>query len=251
MSDYYRQGPQRPGGVNIGVPGMTPVVRGLIIACVSVWVVQLVALKMGIELSRIFGVVPYGVLHGRIWQPVTYMFLHTTQGLFHLLFNMLMLWMFGSDLERYWGGRGFLRFYLVAGVGAGLFAVALGLISEGMSRVATIGASGAVYGLIIAFGMIYAERTILFMMIFPMKARTMAMILFGVSFLYTFTEPGSGVAHVAHLGGAVVGFLYLKRAWRVGDFYRELRWRIKRRRFRVMRSKDGNGSPDDFDRWVN
>jgi membrane associated rhomboid family serine protease len=109
----------------------------------------------------------------------------------------------------------------------------------------TIGASGAIYGLMIAFGTVFANRTILFMMIFPMRAKTFAWILFAIAFFSTFNARGDSVSHVAHLGGAATGWLYLKRAWRIGAFYRELRWRIRRRRFKVMPPQD----PED--RWLN
>jgi membrane associated rhomboid family serine protease len=154
--------------------------------------------------------------------------------------------MFGSELERLWGPRAFLRYYLVCGVGAGIAAVVFGLFVPGGWTSQTIGASGAIFGLIVAYGVVFAERTILFMLIFPMKARTLAMIMFAIAFISTIRPTGGNVSHISHLGGAVVGFLYLKRAWRVGDFYRELRWRIRRRRFKVMQSQQ-----DDFDRWVN
>jgi len=192
--------------------------------------------------------VPALVIRGWIWQPATSMFLHDPGNLFHLLFNMLMLWMFGGELERHWGGRAFLRFYLVCGVGAGLFATVIGLFGETARYTATIGASGAVFGVIMAYGMVFSERVVLFMMIFPMKARTMALILFALAFFYTMSAGiGSGISHVSHLGGAVVGYLYLRRVWRVGDFVRELKWKIRRRRFKVMSPDDR----DDPDRWVN
>jgi membrane associated rhomboid family serine protease len=95
----------------------------------------------------------------------------------------------------------------------------------------------------IAYGIVFANRPILFMMIFPMYARTFAWILFAFAFFSTWSASSSGVSHVAHLGGAITGYLYLKRAWRVGDFYRELRWKLRRRRFKVM--------PPDDDHWVN
>ena len=94
---------------------------------------------------------------------------------------------------------------------------------------------------------VFAERTVMVMLVFPMKARTMALIFFGLTFLFTISGTGGGVSHVAHLGGAVVGFLVLKRAWLVGPFLRDVRWRIRRRRFKVMPPSDR----DDFDRWVN
>lgn len=246
---YYRQGPFRPGGggVQLGLPGVTPLVRILIGVNVGVWLVQLLMRAMGLPIEQWLGLVPALVVRGFLWQLGTYMFLHSPVSIFHLLFNMLMLWMFGGELERYWGSKAFLRYYLVCGVGAGVFATVMGFLPIGNPVSITYGASGAIFGLFIAFGIIFAERTILFMLIFPMKARTMAIIMFAVTFFYTVTQPQSGVSHVAHLGGAIVGFLYLKRAWRVGEFVRDLRWKAKRRRFRVMPPDDR----DDFDRWVN
>jgi len=123
---YYRQGPHRPSGtgVRFGVPGLTPYVKILIIACAAVWVVQAVLFFLvpgRIDLSRFFGVVPALVVQRFfLWQPATSMFLHHPADIFHLLFNMLMLWMFGGELERHWGGRAFLRYYLVSGIGAGV-----------------------------------------------------------------------------------------------------------------------------------
>jgi membrane associated rhomboid family serine protease len=154
--------------------------------------------------------------------------------------NMLFLYLLGGDLERHWGGRRFLRYYLICGIGAGVVVAVAGKL--GGVGIPTIGASGAIYGLLLAYGIVFAERTVLFMLIFPMKARTLSWILFGVAFFSTWDPRGSGVSHVAHLGGMVVGYLYLKRAWRVQDFYREIRWRLRRRRFRVM--------PPDQDRWI-
>ena len=256
---YYRQGPFRPGGagMSIGVPPVTPYLKALMIVCGAVWLVQVLLTYAsfnlgGLTFERIFGVVPLFVARGMVWQPVTYMFLHDPLSPMHLLFNLLFLWMFGGELERFWGSRGFLRYFLICGTGGGVFITLMGLAagSFGSSEALvqpTIGASGALFGLIAAYGMIFGERTVLFMLLFPMKARTMAMILFAIAFFYTFTGSGGNVSHVGHLGGAVTGYLYLKRVWRVGDFYRELRWRLRRRRFKVMTSE----TKDDPDRWVN
>ena len=250
---YYRQGPFRPGGsgVRLGVPALTPVIKKIMIACGVIWLVQFLTdatwppprgaagfleLQLGVSLD--------GLLHGKIWQPFSYMFLHAAQDPFHLLFNMIMLWMFGGELERHWGPRAFLRFYLVCGVGAGLAAPLVGLFG-GNALVPTIGASGAIFGIFAAYGIIFPERTVLFMLIFPMRARTLVMIMFALQSFYLIKGPGGGVSYVAHLGGGLTGFLYLKRAWRVGELFREIRWRIQRRRFKVMRP------PDDHDDWIN
>lgn len=257
--NYYRQGPFRPGGsgVRFGVPGVTPVVKLIMIVCGVIWFVEFglylflarspEQVRTFWDIIRIFGLVPQQVVEGlRLWQPFTYMFLHHPQEIFHVLLNMLMLWMFGGELERHWGSKGFLRYYLVCGVGAGLLAIPFGYL-VGTQQAVTIGASGAVFGLFVAYGMVFAERPVLFMLIFPMKARTMSLIMFGMVLFYTVTQPHGPVSHIAHLGGAVVGFLYLKRVWRFGEFYRDVKWRINRRRFKVMPKDDKN----DFDRWVN
>jgi len=228
---------------------MTPCVKGLIIACGAMWLVQLVALHvLHQDLSPILGLVPALVVHGWIWQLATYMFLHDPHDPLHLLLNMLMLWMFAGELERVWGLRGFLRYYLVCGLGAGVSAVILGLLAGDVAAfVPTIGASGALFGLLVAYGVVFARRTILFMLIFPMQARTMAMILVALNLFYLLgqsNQPGAQVSHVAHLGGALTGFLVLKRAWRLGELYRELRWKFRRRKFKMMPPE----GPDD--RWL-
>jgi membrane associated rhomboid family serine protease len=236
--NYYRHPPNRGAGPTIGIPPMTPMVKTLLIANSAVWIVQfLIFVLVRLDpLSQWLGVVPAAVLQGQIWRPVTYMWLHLATSPFHLLFNMLFLWMLGGQLEQLWGARAFLRYYLVCGIGAGVFIVLGGLI--GSPTAITIGASGAVYGLILAFGVVLGERMILFSLIFPMKARTFALIMFFLTFTLSWGHNQDGVSHVAHLGGMIVGYLYLKRAWRVGEFVQELRWRLRRRKFKVMPPKD-------------
>jgi membrane associated rhomboid family serine protease len=217
----------------------------------AVWLIQILCGAIGfniagLSIEYILGVIPALVVRGFVWQLGTYMFLHDPTSIFHILFNLVFIWMFGGELERAWGGPAFLRYYLVCGIGGGVFATIMGLVHAPHYNVVTFGASGALFGLIIAFGMVFSERTVLFMLLFPMKARTMAMILFAIAFFSTITRSSDGISHVGHLGGAVTGFLYLKRVWRVGDLYRELKWKIRRRRFKVMQKNE----KDDFDRWI-
>jgi membrane associated rhomboid family serine protease len=232
----------------LGVPTLTPMVKILVIVTSGVWLLQFVLWGLGMNIAQSvgplpgLGVVPQQVLHGAVWQLVTYALLHDPQNPVHLLFNMLMLWMFGGELERFWGSRAFLRYYAVTATGGGLCAALLGLAS-GAAHVATIGASGALFGLFVAFGTVFARRTVLFMLFFPMQARTMALILVGLNLFYLLGQRGGGVSHIAHLGGALTGYIVLKRAWRLGDLYRELRWRIRRRKFKVMSERD--------DDWIN
>ena len=237
--NHDRQGPHGPRTqIAFSVPRMTYYVRLLMITCGAVWFVQWVAIAMfHVALEPIFGLVSGLTIRGWVWQPFTYMFLHSTRSIGHILFNMLFLWFLGSELERLWGSKTFLRYYLVCGVGGGLFALVMGLFSGG-AMIPTVGASGAIFGLIVAYGMVFSGRTILFMLIFPMTARTFAILMFAIAFLSTWDQASSGVSHIGHLGGAVTGFLYLKRAWRVGPFLSELRWKLRRRRFRVMDRHD-------------
>jgi membrane associated rhomboid family serine protease len=232
------------------MPPLTPYLKIIMIVCGAVWLLQVMLNFFDFSLwgrtfEQLFGVIPASVVTGWVWQPVTYMVLHSPTDPLHLLLNLLFIWMFGGELERHWGSRGFLRYFIVCGAGAGVFITLWGFV-VGAQNTTTIGASGALFGLIIAFGMIFADRTVLFMLIFPMKARTMALILFGITFFFTLQGPGGVVSHAGHLGGALTGFLYLKKAWRIGDFYRELKWKVRRRRFKVIEP-----DKDDFDRWVN
>jgi membrane associated rhomboid family serine protease len=229
MSTY-----RSPYDSRIGLGGrITPGVKGLIIANVCVFGLQVMSGLVGwVPLERDFGLQfhrVFGTL--AVWQLVTYMFLHAPTWLWHLILNMLMLWMFGTEVERVWGTRPFLRYYFVCGIGAGLVTVVTFRDSN------TIGASGAVFGVMLAYAMMYPRREILVWMLFPMQARYFVMLCAGIEMFSLLGLP-DGVAHTAHLGGMLFGWLYLKRAWRVREIWRDLRWRLRRRRFRVMRGDD-------------
>ena len=187
------------------------------------------------------------------WQLFTYMFLHDPYGFAHILFNMLALWMFGSDLEWDWGTKRFLQYYFLCGVGAGVsVVVANALFGSLDSR--TIGASGAIYGLLLAFGVLYPDRIVLFSFLFPIKAKYFVMIIGAIAFLSSIGASGGGVSHVAHLGGMVFGFLFLRRrklrfnpTIPVGRWYRRWKTHRARRKFEVyMRNRDSKRGP-----WVN
>jgi membrane associated rhomboid family serine protease len=177
------------------------------------------------------------------------MFLHDTSGFGHILFNMLALWMFGTELERTWGTRFFTKYYLITGVGAAATTLLLGLVSPGIYYSLTVGASGAIYGLLMAWAMYFPHRTILFWGIFPIPARVFVLIMGGIAFLSSLGGPGGGIAHIAHLGGLVVGFLYLKslRGRPLDELrYRWLRWRMSRARSRFDVYSGGKAEDDDW-----
>ena len=197
-----------------------------------------------------FSLVPYAVLERfEIWRLVTYMVLHG--GFQHIIFNMLTLWMFGMTLEQDWGTRRFLKYYFFCGVGAGLCDIAIKAISGNLSQ-GTIGASGAIYGLLLAFGVLYPNQTVLFSFLFPIKAKYFVLILGSIDFLIALGSANSGVANVAHLGGMLFGYLYLKaRFMRVDTGYllRQYQtWKIQRakKKFQVYMRKHRS----DRDPWV-
>jgi membrane associated rhomboid family serine protease len=164
------------------------------------------------SITVLLGLMPAAVFKlGRVWQPLTYMFLH--QGFFHILFNMLILWMFGAELERMWGTRFFLKYYFVAGLGAAATTILLSLLpfafADAMYYSLTIGASGAIYGLLLAYGWYFPDRSVYMYFLFPIPARTFVLILGAIAFLSSISGSGNGIAHTAHLGGLLAGYLYL------------------------------------------
>jgi rhomboid family protein len=139
------------------------------------------------------------------WQLFTYMFLHG--GIGHLFFNMLALWMFGMELENVWGSRKFLVFYLLCGLSGGLANL---LVAPLIGQAApTVGASGAVFGVLIAFGMMFPNRPIYLYFLLPVRAKYLIAVWIGIELFYGVAGTSDGVAHFAHLGGAAVGFLYM------------------------------------------
>ena len=170
---------------------------------------------IGPALTLRLGLVPAAVLGElAVWQPVTYMFLHDTGGLGHLLINMLALWMFGTELERTWGTRFFVKYYFVCGVGAALTTMALSIlpisIADTMYYSVTVGASGAIYGLLLGYVLYFPNRPIFLYFIFPIPAKYFVMIVGAIAFFSSLGGPGGGIAHSAHLGGLIVGYVYLK-----------------------------------------
>ena len=228
-------------------PGpLSPAVKLLLITNVVAWLLNLIVPAMTLRL----GLSPKDVFTGfAFWQPFTYMFLHDTRGFGHILFNMLSLWMFGTELERRWGTRFFTKYYFVTGVGAAVSTLLISLVSESVYYSLTVGASGAIYGLLLAWAMYFPHRTIYFYFLFPIPARVFVLIVGAIAFLSSFGGPGSGIAHIAHLGGLVVGYLYLKSLQtRPMDElrYRWLRWRMDRARSRFDVYSGGRSSDDDW-----
>ncbi len=232
-------------------PGpISPAVKALIWANVAVymltWLFPSLVLLLGLEPPAVFDRL-------WIWQPVTYLFVHG--GTMHILFNMLALWMFGVELERLWGTRFFLRFYAITGLGAAATTLAWSVLPlPGAAQIyygVTIGASGAIYGLLLAFALHYPDRPILMFLLFPIPAKYFVILMGVLTFMASVGAGGGGsVAHTAHLGGLVVGYLYLRGTKGIVAEvkYRYLRWKMARlrRKFDVH----AGGRRDDWTRRI-
>src|SRR6266513_54790 len=168
-------------------------------------------------LLKWFGLVPAGVIPlFRIWQPFTYLFLHDVTTIWHVLTNMFMLWMFGRELELVWGRNRFLRYYFLTGVGAGILNVIVRTVPTLWGKPAydipTIGASGAIFGIMIACAILFPDRRVyLFPIPIPLRLRTVVAIMAALTFLGTFGLGDDKVSHLCHLGGMLIGYLYLRR----------------------------------------
>ena len=227
-------------------------VKWLLISNVAVFLLIYLGGARFADDFAILALTPSAVVHHfAIWQLVTYLFLHG--GIGHLLFNMLSLWMFGSMLEQDWGTRRFLKYYFVCGIGAGLCDVAVNA-ALGSWGTRTIGASGAIYGLLLAFGVLYPNQTVLMNFLFPIKAKYLVMIYGAIALLSAFGQ-NSGISNIAHLGGMLFGYVYLKARLpkfgfgvaQVSSAYKQWKLQRAKRKFQVYLRKHGrDGGP-----WTN
>lgn len=206
---------------------LTPSVKIIVIICVALFIVQQsIDQFFGGNLQGWLALVPNGFMFQfRFWQLFTYPFLHGDVS--HLFLNMLMFVFVGSELEALWGRRRFLQFFFTCTSGAGLIFLLLQLFIWGGAGLHSpmVGASGAIYGMLLAYGILFSERVMLFMMLFPMKAKHFVLVLGGVELMSSLFSGRGGLASAAHLGGMIAGFFDL--------------WvRAKMRQMRVTRVSD-------------
>ena len=222
--NYYR--PSFFGGFQF----FPPVIKYLMLSNVAVFILTELLSGMRFAGGTVGEVIMSNLalmpLHNgfQIWQLFTYMFMHG--GLMHLVMNMLPLWMFGMELENSWGAKKFLLYYVICGVGAGLSNLFIGPLFSAAAP--TVGASGAIFGVLLAFGMLYPDRPVFMYFLVPIRARYFVM-LYIVMELFALRGPEDGIAHFAHLGGAAVGFIYLMIDQK-NLFGRQL-WRRAQQRF--------------------
>jgi len=224
---------------------LTPAVRWIIFANVGILLFQyvvLMALGWFEKSMFLFCQIPgKAVFKLQLWRFVTYMFLHGSG--MHLLFNMLALWFFGPRLESRWGTGGFFRFYFICGIGAAVVHAVFTLLT-GQGGQMMIGASGAIYGVLLAYALYWPDHPVYLYFFIPMKVKYVVLLFGIVEFLNTIGTTGSHVSHITHLGGLLTAFLYL-RGWRIfpnlfrGGFFGGGRRRPKRLVKRYYRDSDG------------
>jgi membrane associated rhomboid family serine protease len=210
--------------------GLTPVVKNLMIIMGALFLLQMLA-RGWIEFH--FGLVPLLVWRKYfVWQLLTYIFLHG--GISHILFNLLALWMFGGELENYWGPKKFLFYFLFCGIGAGICTVVL--TPSGIIPV--IGASGAIYGLLLAFGWLFPDRRIYIYFLFPIPAKYFVIIFGLIELISSIEGTGGGVAHLTHLGGLLFGLFYMA--------YPAIRQKLRREYYKRKWSQRGPGGKNYY-----
>jgi len=250
----YQQQGRPPGFARFGFNfRLTPAVKWLLIINVGVFIIELIVghldggldliyYDLSISFDRFF-------FHGEIWQPVTYMFLHDPTGISHILWNMLLLWMFGSPLEGFWRTKKFLQFYFISGIGAAAAILLAGFLIPSQRAIPTLGASGALYALLVAFGINFPNNLIYLFGIFPIKGKHLVMLFVGLGILQSVTLSATNVSISAHFGGMLMGFLLVTGTWRPSKAWSKLKllWmkrrykRLKRRMHVVDRDDDDSG----------
>lgn len=223
--------------------------KWLLIVNIALFAIPLLFQRVFAPVLDTLGLVPAEVVRQvKIWQLVTYMFIHVGFG--HILWNMLALWLFGAELERLWGTARFLRFYFLCGICAALTVILAAYIFGG-ADIKTVGSSGAIYGILVAYAVMFPDRTILLGFLIPIKSKYFVMIVGGIVFLQSYMATvggqGSGVAVLAHLGGLVSGYLLLRGgrlraqiSQPVASGYKDWKLRRAKRKFELYLQKQNS-----------
>ena len=216
---------------SVGNPLLLPNgIKLLLIINIAVFVLMELSGQKNI-LFQLFGLVPRAVLQEyRLWQTFTYLFLHG--GWIHIIFNMLVLWMFGKDLERDWGKNEFLIFYFVCGIGSGLITV----LANINSPIVIVGASGSIYGVLVAYGFTYPNRTVYLYGVFPLKVKYVVLGFGVIAFVASLSITQSKVSHITHLAGMIIGIIYILFNFR----WKNIRLWFTKIRLRSIQNKQNN-----------
>lgn len=252
-------------GYRFDLSGYFPrAIKTICIACVSVFFLQKISELIFHAAGRNFwlewfGLRPYAVVHWFfIWQPFTYIFLH--ENILHILFNLLYLAMFGAALEHTWGARRFYTYFFICGIGAGVVDIIVNMVldphGQASAQVPTIGASGAIYGVLLAVAVVMPHRQV---WVFPLPVtvsmRIFVIVMGAIEFFLTIGSTGDGVSHVCHLGGMLAGYIYLRRGsygYNVRNYFSDWKRRRLRKKFEVyVRDHRDKPPPSNPDNWVN
>ncbi len=206
-----------------GGGAIPPGVKSILIACGAVFLLELIAGPALLSLLGFQARLAVGRLC--VWQFATYIFVHDPYNWLHILFNMFMLWMFGRRLEERWGTAGFWRFFLVCGIGAAVVHLLATILFRSPDRM-MIGASGAIYGILLAYALYWGEEVVYFNFVIPIKIKYMVLILGGIELFSSLSQPGGGggVAHFTHLGGLLTAWLVLRGGGWDGTALRLRQW---------------------------
>ena len=224
-----------PGEVAYKPQLLTDAIKVLISVNFGIYLLQSVSGQEEV-FFRLFGLVPNAFLSElMLWQPFTYMFFHapfySSVGISHILLNMLGLWVFGRELEQAWGKKNFLKYYFITGVGSGLVTYFFQIGSENP----VIGASGAVYGILLAYGLLYPNRMLYIWGIIPVKSMWLVIIMGAIAF-FGLLGNSDGISHVTHISGMLIGYILLKKKWSWRDLWFSIR--KKTIEFQVQRQED-------------
>ena len=211
-----------PGEVAYKPQLFTDAIKILVSVNFGIYILQSVSGKEDV-FFRLFGLVPSTFMSDlMLWQPFTYMFFHapfySSVGISHILLNMLGLWVFGRELEQAWGKTKFLRYYFITGIGSGLITYFFQMGSDNP----VIGASGAVYGILLAYGISYPNRMLYIWGLIPVRSMWLVIIMGSIAF-FGLLGNADGISHVTHISGMLIGYVLLKKKWRWRDIWFAIR----------------------------
>ncbi len=194
---------------NLRFPKTPKTIKVIIYVNVIVYIASFISERFGLDLSLIFGATPVLIIEKYfLWQLFTYMFVHAN--IFHLLLNLLMLWMLGTELYYLWGRNFFIKYYFICGLGGGISILLMSFVDQRTALIPTVGSSGAIFGLLLAYGITFKNKLLYVLGLFPVKAGILVIILGAVEFFSLFSNKDSSISHIAHLGGLITGLAYLK-----------------------------------------
>ena len=226
-----------PGEVAYKPQLFTDAIKILVSVNFGIYILQSVSGKEDV-FFRLFGLVPSTFISDlMLWQPFTYLFFHapfySSVGISHILLNMLGLWVFGRELEEAWGKTKFLRYYFTTGIGSGLITYFFQISSDNP----VIGASGAVYGILLAYGISYPNRMLYIWGLIPVRSLWLVIIMGSIAF-FGLLGNADGISHVTHISGMLIGYVLLKKKWRWRDIWFAIR--KKTIEFQVQRYEENS-----------